>query len=78
MKAIKLANVELEKFLREKKVYQKFIKYSIMKNSMGVGEIELLTNENLRISASFWFDETKEGLDFWYNLQDEFLNIKTK
>lgn len=72
MKAIKLANTELEKFLREKRVYQRFIKNATMKKTWGIGEADLSGADTLKMTQSFSFKSSKEGQDFWYDLHTEF------
>lgn len=76
MKAIKLANKKLEKFLRERRVYQKFIKNATRKKIGGVGKELLSTMAELRISESFMFHLSKDGNKFWYDLHDKFLKTK--
>lgn len=76
MKAIKLANTELEKFLREKKVYQRFIKNATCKNRFGIMDETLLNCSDLKITQSFSFRCSKEGQTFWYDLHTKFLKTK--
>jgi|ADurb_Leu_02_Slu_FD_contig_111_176360_length_380_multi_1_in_0_out_0_1 hypothetical protein len=60
---------ELKKFLLKKKVYRKF-----MKNLKG-GWNDLDNNHTVRnFLGAFIFSETPEGINFWYDLEDEFNN----
>lgn len=78
MKTIKLANIELEKFLREKRVYQKFIKNATMKKTNGSRKEWIQINKNLTINSTFIFAATREGQSFWDYINDEFYKTTIK
>lgn len=46
-------------FLKKKRIYRRFFK-----NCDG----PLVGDPNLFISGSFFFDDTEEGLDFWWDI----------
>ncbi len=72
MKKIELANKELEAFLRKEKVFTKFIKNATAKKLRGLGRVRLMESYTLKISESFNWDRSLEGVFFWRELHENF------
>lgn len=76
MEKIKLANKELEEFLKSKRAFSKYINAVTNPENNGAEKIMLETDADYDIANSFFW--TSDSANFWYELHCEFINLNKK
>lgn len=65
----KIANEKLDKFLKEKGVFDQYV-YNVLSLRSADSARRIFSSDNVRISGSFKWSGSKEGDTFWRELHE--------